>query len=153
MSLLLNKSGYLPIGTWPASWQQLIEVFGFNEHRQELLAGLERGLRVLYQYGCKEVCIGGSFVTNKKLPGDVDACYENSHMDWKGLKKAHPEFFDVANGNKRQKELYKSEFYPYNSYEDYWYDFFQNDRDGNRKGMVKIYLDQLFNNDKKREAI
>jgi hypothetical protein len=151
--LIVKKSGYLPAGIWPASWQALIEIFGFNEHRQDLLQGLERGLRVLYGYGCKEVCIGGSFVTNKKLPGDVDVCYENSHMNWNGFKKAHPEFFDMKNDNKMQKAFYKSEFFPYNSYEDAWYEFFQTDRDGNRKGMVKLYLDQIFNNDKKREAI
>ncbi len=143
----------MPTGVNLATFEEFKTKFVFNEHRQGLLQGLEQGLRVLYGYGCKEVCIGGSFVTNKKLPGDVDVCYENSHMNWNGLKKAHPEFFDMKNDNKMQKALYKSEFFPYNSYEDAWYEFFQKDRDGNRKGMVKLYLDQLFNNDKKREAI
>lgn len=147
MTLSFKSNGFLPAGVHLATFEEFKTKFVFNEHRQDLLKGLERGLRVLYGYGCKEVCIGGSFVTNKKLPGDVDVCYENSHMNWNGLKKAHPEFFDTKNGSKRQKELYKSEFYPYNSYEDFYYNYFQTDTEDHPKGMVKLYLDKLFKDD------
>jgi hypothetical protein len=153
MSLSLKKSGLLPEGTHTASWQEFISFFAYNEHRQNLVKGLVQGLKVLYQYGCLEVYIAGSFVTSKASPADVDVCYENSHMDWNGLKKAHPEFFDSKYGSKRQKKLYQSEFYPCNSYEDYFYNFFQTDRENNPKGMVRLYLKEIFKNDKKREAI
>jgi hypothetical protein len=143
------KNGALLPGVHLINWKDFKIDFGYNQHRQSLLDGLIIGLRVLYQYGCTEVCVGGSFVTVKENPGDVDVCYENSRMDCNGLKKHYPDFFDVKNGSKKQKALYKSEFYPYNSYEDYFYIFFQTDREGNQKGMIKLYLKEVFKDDKK----
>jgi hypothetical protein len=150
---LSKKHFFLIVGVHLTDWEDFKKNFGYNQHRQNLLENLLKGLKVLYQYGCKEVCVGGSFVTNKANPVDVDVCYENSHMNWNGLKKHYTEFFDVNDGAKKQKALYKSEFYPYNSYEDYFYTFFQTDKDGNRRGMVKLYLKEVFKDDKKRKAI
>jgi hypothetical protein len=130
---IFKKNAFLSVGVHLNDWEDFKTNFGYNQHRQSLLDGLIIGLRVLYQYGCTEVYIGGSFVTAKENPGDVDVCYENSCMDWNNLKKNHPEFFDVKNGSKKQKALYKSEFYPYNSYEDYFYIFFRLTGKGIRK--------------------
>jgi hypothetical protein len=60
-----KKSGLLPVGIHHATWQQLNETFGFNQHRQQLLTDLKKGLQFLQKYGCTEVCIDGSFVTSK----------------------------------------------------------------------------------------
>ena len=51
----LKKSGLLPIGIHYATWEELNEKFCFNEHRQILLAGLKKGLRLLRKYECMEV--------------------------------------------------------------------------------------------------
>jgi hypothetical protein len=140
MLIGLNKSGLLPIGIHTATWEELIEKFGFNEHRQRLLAGLKIGLVLLQKYGCTEVCIDGSFTTAKPFPNDVDVCYDNTNINWKKFIKDHPEFNDVKNGSKIQKEKYQSEFYAYNAFEDSILQFFQFDRNNNPKGIVKISL-------------
>lgn len=136
----LKKSGLLPAGIHYATWEELNEKFGFNEHRQQLLVSLKKGLQLLQKYGCNEVCIDGSFVTNKPFPNDVDVCYDNTHMNWTKFIKDHPEFNDVKNGSKIQKEKYQSEFYAYNAFEDSILHFFQFDRNNNPKGIVKIIL-------------
>lgn len=64
----LKKSGLLPTGIHPATWDELIEKFGLNDHRLKLLEGLKQGLNLLLQYGCTEVYIDGSFVTSKPFP-------------------------------------------------------------------------------------
>lgn len=136
----LKKSGLLPIGIHSATWEELNEKFGFNEHRQQLLVSLKKGLQLLRKYGCNEACIDGSFVTSKPFPNDVDVCYDNTHMNWTKFIKDNPEFNDVKNGSKIQKEKYQSEFYAYNAFEDSILQFFQLDRNNNPKGIVKIVL-------------
>ena len=136
----LKKSGLLPSGIHNATWDEFVENFGINEHRLKLLDGLKKGLNILQQHACKEAYIDGSFVTAKPLPNDVDVCYDNTNMDWKKFIKEHPEFNDLKNGSKIQKEKYQSEFYAYNAFEDSILQFFQFDRDGNSKGIVKIFL-------------
>ena len=136
----LKKSGLLPSGTYTATWIELVERFGVNNHRLKLLEGLRKGLTLLRQYGCREVYIDGSFVTAKPLPNDIDVCYDNTHMNWKKFIKEHPEFNDSKNGSRIQKEKYQSEFYAYNAFEDSILQFFQFNRDGDPKGLVKLIL-------------
>ena len=135
-----KKTGLLPTGVYLTTWDELVEKFGTNKHRLKLLEGLNKGLNLLQRYGCAEVCIDGSFVTAKPLPNDIDVAYDNSHMNWKKFIKEQPEFNDVKNGSRIQKEKYQSEFYACNAFEDSILQFFQFDRDGNPKGIVKIYL-------------
>ena len=130
----------LPIGIHVAAWEELVKRFGFNEHRLIVLDGLKKGLNLLFRYGCKEVCIDGSFTTNKPFPNDIDVCYDNSQMEWKKFIKEQPEFNDSKKGGFVQKAKYQSEFYAYNAYDDYILQFFQFDRNNNPKGIVKLFL-------------
>jgi hypothetical protein len=148
----LKKSGLLPAGTHFATWEELKDKFGFNKHRLKLLEGLKQGLQVLIKYGCKEVYVDGSFVTDKPLPNDIDVCYDNTHMNWKKFITDHPEFNDSKNGNAIQKTKYQSEFYAFNAYEDYILLFFQFDKSNNSKGIVKISYPKGYY-DKERKTI
>jgi hypothetical protein len=148
----LKKSGLLPTGMHPATWNELVEKFGFNNHRLNLLQGLKKGLNLLYQHGCTEAYIDGSFATSKPFPNDVDVCYDNTRMNWKNFIKEQPEFNDIRNGNKIQKEKYQSEFYAYNAFEYSILQFFQFDRDHNPKGIVKLNLNEVFY-DQERKTI
>jgi hypothetical protein len=136
----LGKSGLLPPGMHYATWNELIKMFGVNRHRLKLLDGLKKGLNILIEYGCKEFCINGSFVTVKPLPADIDVCYDNTPMNWKKFIQDHPEFIDINNGASTQKQKYYSEFYAYNAFEDAALIRFQFDRDGSAKGIVKLTL-------------
>ena len=128
----LKKSGLLPNGIHRATWNELVEKFGINDHRLKLLEGLKKGLNILRQYGCTEACVDRSFVTSKPFPNDVDVCYNNTGINWKKFIKDHPEFNDVKSGSKIQNEKYQSEFYAYNAFEDDILQFFQFDRDQNK---------------------
>ena len=145
-----RKSGLLPQGIHHCKWEEFLSVFTLNEHRQQQSEGSRKGLEVLHKHGCSVVYIDGSFVTTKPFPNDVDVAFDNSSMDWKGFKRHHPEFFDTKIGDIIQKEKYSSHFFACNPFETYFIDFFQFDRNGNSKGIVKLDLDEVFNHDKKR---
>lgn len=148
----LKKSGLLPTGVYPATWKEVEKTFGGTAYRQLLLAGLKRGLSTLHQFGCTEVYIGGSFVTDEPDPGDIDVCYNNTYIDLKKLKNNHPEFFDSKKGTYRQRKKWGCEFYPFNSFDMAIVDFFSFSRKGEPKGLIKLNLEEVFN-DKERKAI
>jgi len=57
------------------------------------------------------------------------------------MRKANPEFFFIEVGT--MKKLYKGEFWPLSISQGpgmNTLDFFQLDRDGNRKGIIKLKL-------------
>ena len=107
----------------------------------------------MYKFGCTEIYVGGSFVTDKPEPGDVDVCFDNSFMKWKAFQNNYPEFSLNEKGFYNQFKKYKSNFYPYNSYDDYFFHFFQFSRYGESKGLVKLNLKEVFDNDTERKTI
>jgi hypothetical protein len=76
-----NDLGYLPPGVYESSWQEFMEKFVINAHRQRLATGLAAALRKLGVAGCRRVIIGGSFVTTKEKPNDFDGWYEDFGLD------------------------------------------------------------------------
>jgi hypothetical protein len=76
-----DDRGYLPPGVYEADEAEFNRRFGFNSYRQQLLTGLRAALISLKQAGCNRVYIGGSFITNKAEPGDVDGCFEGLYID------------------------------------------------------------------------
>ncbi len=38
----LTKSGLLPAGVHPATWEEFVAKFGFNSHRLNMLNGLKK---------------------------------------------------------------------------------------------------------------
>jgi len=81
-------------------------------------------------------------VTGKANPGDIDASYDPADVDRSLL---HPALLDLSPGRPQQKAEFGCEFFP-NITEAasgrYFVEFFQRDRDGRRKGIIVINLDQ-----------
>lgn len=148
-----KKSGVLATGVHFATWDEFEKRFALNQHRQNLLASFKKGLQILHKFGCTEVYVGGSFVSDKAEPGDVDVCFDNSFMKWNTFQNLHPEFILNEKGFYDQLKKYKSAFYPYNSYDDYFFHFFQFTKSGEPKGMVKLSLKEVFDHDTKRKTI
>ena len=144
-----KKTGALPTGVHYADWNEFTERFGFNKSRQTLLKSLLKGLKLLFKNGCEQVYIGGSFVTDKPEPGDIDVCFDNSLMKWVQFQQKYPEFVLNEKGFYDLYEKFKANFYPYNSYDDYFFHFFQYSRSGEAKGLVKLNLKEIFSYDKK----
>jgi hypothetical protein len=110
-----------------------------DPHRRRLPYGLE----ALASAGCRQVWLNGSFVTSKDEPADFDACWD---LDSVGLVSLDPVLLDLSAGRRAQKARFGGEFFP-NVVEAgsglVFADFFQNDRDTGRKGIVVIHLEEL----------
>jgi hypothetical protein len=136
-----NPDGNLPPGVHWATWQEFVERFGTTPHRRQLLKGLKSAIDSLSKARCRIVYIDGSFVTQKEHPNDFDGCWETTGVD--------PDLLDpilLTFDNKRaaQKAKYLGEFFPAEAQADSvgrtFLEFFQNDRNGNPKGIVAIDL-------------
>lgn len=72
-----HEGGTLLPGVYRMNMQEFRQAFvGDNAHRRTLADNLEEVLKGLSQAGVKEVHIGGSFVTTKAKPKDIDFIYD-----------------------------------------------------------------------------
>lgn len=76
-----THTGRLPPGEHVASWDEVVERFGWTERRRRLLDGLAEAIDLLATAGCRRVWVNGSLVTAKDEPGDFDACWDTSGVD------------------------------------------------------------------------
>ncbi|MDJ0743689.1 MAG: hypothetical protein QNJ32_10025 [Xenococcaceae cyanobacterium MO_167.B27] len=139
-----NEDGNLPTGIHTCTWEEAKNKLAFNPRRQELFAGLQRACKSLKKAGCQRIYIGGSFATSKNTPGDFDVCWDDEDVDFQLLEKIDPVLLDIGNDCAAQKTKYGGEMFPANTPTSIdgrtHLDFFQQDRNGNPKGIVEIYL-------------
>ena len=125
-----------------ASWDEVVERFGWTPWRRRLLDGLAESLDLLAQAGCRRVWLNGSFVTAKEDPGDFDAVWDSDDVDDDALD---PIFgpLGMTDGRRLQKERFGGEWFP-NVAEagsgKFFATFFQHDRQARMKGIVEIHL-------------
>jgi hypothetical protein len=135
-----ESTGYLPPGEHPAGWQEVYERFGWNRHRQWLLAGLLRMATNLRDAGCRFFLLDGSFISNVEYPEDYDACCDYSGMNPLKIDK------HLLMGKKAMKAEFRGEVHPEKYLADgltTFRDFFQTDRDDVPKGVVILDLSTL----------
>lgn len=135
--------GVLPQGIHPATLEEVLERFGGNERRHQLLTGLIEALRLLRAAGCRRIYINGSFVTSKERPNDIDVCWDITGVDADALDSV---FFDFDNGRAAQKARFGAEFFPAQVPEGLtgktFLEFFQTDKQtGEPKGIIEMQLD------------
>ncbi len=141
--LRFNSRGKLPCGIHTLTWQEFSKRFAYNPHRQKLLRGLLKGIRLLQSVGCHSIYIGGSFVTTKEFPSDVDVIWESSDMSFERVARVTPVFMEDEPGCPYQKHHFNAEFYPSECRESIsglsLLEFFQCDfEQGRRRGIVRI---------------
>lgn len=137
---LFDESGNLPPGIHSATWEEVVERYANNEHRGRLLDGLRQAIESLRAAGCRSVYLDGSFVTDKALPGDFDACWEAGGVDPALLD---PVLLDFSHRRAAQKARFGGELFPAQVAAEpggtSYLDFFQQDgRTGRLKGIVAI---------------
>src|SRR5258708_299111 len=134
-------TGCLPPGEHRATWDEVVERFGWNAWRKRILAGLQRAAANLKDAGCTFFLLDGSFVTAKEFPRDFDACCDFSGMD---PLKIDPR---LMAGREVMKAEFLGEVHP-----EYWVagdsgytfrEFFQMDRDDRPKGIVRLRLETI----------
>lgn len=144
MSLPFQKNGNLEPGIHILTLDEFEEVFGYTAHRRFLITGLKKGLSHLKDCGCTKVYIDGSFVTQKEVPGDFDACWDTIGVDIPKLIANYETLIDFSQQRKNQKLVYYGEFFPANGEAapyTLYLDFFQKDKNDNSpKGIVQINL-------------
>jgi len=138
-----TADGLLPQGVHPATLEEVLERFGDNERRQQLLRGLSEALHLLRSAGCRRIYINGSFVTAKERPNDIDVCWDINGVDPDALD---PVFFDFDDGRAAQKARFGVEFFPAQIPEGLtgktFLEFFQIDKQtGEPKGILVLELD------------
>ena len=107
--------------------------------------GLRAALENLKRAGCRTVYVNGSFVTNKYVPNDYDACWEEAGVEPETLDSV---LLTFDPGRVTQKAKYLGELFPASIIADSdglsFLDFFQTDKDtGTPKGIVAIDLGGL----------
>ena len=131
-------SGRLHNGIHEAEWDEVVDRFGWTARRRQLLDGLAEAIELLAAAGCQRVWLNGSFVTAKDEPGDFDACWQTGGVD---LDSLDPVLLDLSAGRAAQKRRFGGELFP-NVVEAgsglVFAEFFQNERDTGRKGIVVI---------------
>jgi hypothetical protein len=139
-----TRNGNLPAGIHTSTWEKIKEKLAFNSRRQELLAGLMRACEVLKQAGCHTIYIDGSYATNKEFPGDFDVCWKDDDVDLELLLELDSVLLDFSQKRAAQKAKYGGELFLASTIADNrgqtFLEFFQQDRDGNSKGIVEIHL-------------
>ena len=114
----------------------------FNFERQTLFKGLTKMIKNLKSAGVTEIYITGSFVGDKESPNDIDGCWQyTTSVDW---QKIDPVLVDMGRRRQKMKDKYGVDFFP-----DFVTEgasgkpilkFFETDRDGNNKKIIKIKL-------------
>jgi hypothetical protein len=127
----------LPPGIHAATWRELVERFGTNERRREILAGLLRALQALNMAGCQRAYVDGSFVTSKEIPGDFDGCWDHTGVNFDALD---PVLLDFEGRREAQKAKFEGEMFIADAPGNRFLDFFRLDRDGRPKGIIQINL-------------
>ena len=140
-----DSDGLLPPGVHWASWDELVDRYGNNPRRSNLINGLNAALENLKGAGCQTVYINGSFVTSKELPNDYDGCWEEAGIDPSLLD---PVLLTFDPGRAAQKTKYLGELFPVSAIADAsglsFLEFFQTDKDtGRTKGIIGIDLGGL----------
>ncbi len=139
-----DANGNLPPGEYDVSLEQIKRRFVWNGARRRLFNGLSRALEALASAGVKRVWIDGSFTTAKEEPNDIDGCWEyEPSVD---LSKLDRVFLETSPPRKAMKEKYGVDFLLSttklaDAQGKAIRDFFQEDKDGNRKGLLSILME------------
>ena len=136
-------SGDLPSGVHQATWEEFVARFGGSAYRRRLLGGLKRAIDSLKLAGCTTVYVDGSFVTDKPVPGDFDACWEVQGVNIDLLVALDPVLLKLDDGRAAQKAKFYGELFPAGVVEAEtglsFLDFFQVSKEtGEAKGIVAI---------------
>ena len=130
----------LPPGIYDASIDEIELRYATTFHRRALFEGLKNALKNLFDSGCQQIFLDGSFVTAKPKPKDFEVAWDTRFVNPNILD---PVFLDFTHGTMPQKKKYLGEFFPSTLTEGksgkLFLDFFQNEKDtGVQKGIIRL---------------
>lgn len=90
-----RPDGFLPIGIWSSSLEEIKERYTYNIFRKTLFNKLLVLIDDLKRIKCNRIYIDGSFITTKLKPNDIDVCWEEGTGSNYNLEKGGlPILFD-----------------------------------------------------------
>lgn len=137
-----SENGNLPPGIHYCYWDEFREKFGYTRDRRKMIESMEDIMRQLKAAGCRTFYINGSFVTSNQFPNDFDCCWDRDDVNINYLRINAPlilKFYDSP----AQKAKYGGEIYQSDQPVDEStnsIEFFQRDRELNKKGIIAIDL-------------
>jgi hypothetical protein len=141
-----DNNGNLPPGCHQAAWEEIVQRYGYNEHRQKLLQGLKAALENLKSAGCKRAYLDGSFITRKAQPRDFDLCWEARGVNRYALDPLLILTVNLMSPRLAQKKKYGGDIlptFPNPPVFDLLSVFQVDDRTGDVKGILELDLDEL----------
>jgi hypothetical protein len=139
-----DQRGHLPPGEHLCTWEELEIRYATTQHRIHLINGLYAALERLSAAGCHTVWIDGSFSSDTRQPKDYDACWDSANVDPDLLE---PTLLDFRHPRNAMKRKYRGELFiadlPASPYGETFLEFFQKDRDGHSKGILKLDLNDF----------
>lgn len=138
-----DGNGNLPPGVHQVFLGDIEERFTWTEKRKELYQGFVKAVLNLASAGVLFLYVGGSFVTKKDEPDDIDGCWvPNANINVKLLDEVF--YKNRKFPRAKMKEKYGVDFLVYG------YDlgadgrpiegWFETDEDGNEKGILLLKL-------------
>ena len=139
-----DADGFLPEGIHTATWAEFLDRFGWTSRRAAILARVRAALTHLASVGCPAILVGGSFVTTKANPKDIDLVWAvTEDVDFDAV---HP-VFQGPDGIPAIRAMFAADIFPSFLIEgatgELFSEFFQHTRDGRRVGVVAIDLATL----------
>ncbi len=141
-----DAKGNLPPGIYDVSIADIERIFTWTPRRLKLFKGLKAALTNLSAAGVEKVWIDGGFITDDPYPNDVDGCWE--YRPGMNVDKLDPVFLDVNPPRKAMKGKYGVDFFVKgmrvrNAGGKPVEEYFQEDRDGNPKGILVVDIGDL----------
>ncbi len=137
-----DAAGFLPEGIHTATWAEFVARFAVTTRRKAILRRVLPAIQHLVDCGCPAILVGGSFVTEKAEPKDIDILWAVQGVDFDAL---HPAFVQEL-GFRWLKFKFGADIFPADLIEADTREpfplFFQRvrGRDDRRKGVVAIDL-------------
>jgi hypothetical protein len=140
-----SSTGYLAEGVHLMTRVEVERLFAWNTQRRFLFGGLSRALDNLAGAGCRAVLLDGSYVTAKEIPGDWDAAFDPVGVIPDLLD---PILIKYDDGRRAMRAKYLGDMFPWMASAagpggPIFRQFFQKDRNGSPKGIIKIKLQVL----------
>lgn len=142
MNLSFNSNGNLH-KTVELTLGEFEQHFGTNEWRKARIKNALVFFEIFSACGCSTVYIGGSFISTKINPDDIDLCFDLQDVDPDKLEEVFPDFFDFNKIGEIQRN-FKCHILHINTGNLQFLRMLEKDKDGYPKGLVKINLKDIF---------
>jgi hypothetical protein len=140
-SLYFNSRGDLYRTIHPA-YEKFLNLFATNARRRQMIVNALPFFRIFYSCSVQIVYIGGSFVSTKKLPEDIDLCFDITPIDEIKLRTEFPQFLDPNAIGSIRRDL-RCHIFHFDALDREHFDLLSGDREGNPKGLVRLELKEI----------